>query len=366
MRLILEDHISIIEMQQGSEEWHELRSRHIGSTDTAPILKQGYKSRLRLFHEKVGTWDRSNLEEVERVFWGKVEEEAILLMAEYYNHNHEYMRNYLDGVKARNIWKSPGIGHNKKYPWMITSLDAIEIGGRRLDNGSLMQFWPLDAKNTTSMAMNVYTEGIQREYVIQNSHSMVVLEVDYSEIAFKIDGNKLRIREIPLNQELGQIIVEETRKFHEIVYRAKASKEAAEQFAREFRMSESELAYRDFMSYEPEADSTEDYEQFLKDKYKDSMSNERNGTPQEYELFRHYQQLDVVATEVSKASQLIKNQIMEIMAAENLTKIDFGSKGYYRFGRNSRMNTVKPIPGIGVLRDIAITIIQKIRDGKII
>jgi predicted phage-related endonuclease len=323
----LPSHIQLLPMEQGSQEWLDFKDGYIGGTDIAPILGESIrKSRLRLFLEKTGAWPRKNLSDNEFVFWGNVEEAPILNMLQYMDVNGEYMTHYLAKSKQKKLDTNPGILLNSKYPWMMGSLDSIEHNGVTKDFKPI-QYKYIDAKNTTSMALNSYVDGSPREYICQNHGYMTLGEWDYSEIAFKIDGNKLRIYEVPFNKELSEMIIASTYSFHLNILKYKKTHLEMLQHIENFDMFKAEQAKAELDNMEPEPDSTEDYESFMKERYRDVTTKERLATPEEVEFAHQYKIASSIEGVCKAEKQLLKNTLLKILCTEKLQKIKLSPKG---------------------------------------
>lgn len=334
----LPEHITLVPMVQGSQEWLDYRSELITSTDAAVILGQSQrKSRVRLFHEKVGTWKVGDLSDNEFVFWGSIEEKPILNMTQYIDVEGEYIKNYNEGIIQRKLDMNPGILRNSKYEWLMGSLDCIEHDGYKKTSLQPIKLKYIDAKNTTSMALNSYTDGSPREHIIQNNTNMTLGEWDYSELSYKIDGNKLRIFEVPLNKELSEMILDGTYGFQMIVLKGRKIKMERDQYIRDYDMFSAEQAQAELDSLEPEPDGPEDYEVFMKEMYRDRCVKERSATSEELELAHQYKISTAIENVAKQEKQLIKNNLIKIMTSDLLQKLIL-PKGGITYGTTIRVN----------------------------
>ena len=95
-------------LQQGSSEWHALRSRMIRASDAASIMGIGFLTPLQLWEQKMGF---SQQEENWAMFRGKeMEPEA---RAAYESHTGEIM--------------FPSVEISMQHPWAMASLDGINL-----------------------------------------------------------------------------------------------------------------------------------------------------------------------------------------------------------------------------------------------
>lgn len=106
----------IWDMEQGSQEWHDLRRKSIGSSDAAVIMGcSPWKNIIQLWKEKIGVEENGATTSYMRRGKDLEEDARILFQA-------------LQGCDDLNSF----IYQHDTYPWMIASLDGITIDGKTL------------------------------------------------------------------------------------------------------------------------------------------------------------------------------------------------------------------------------------------
>ena len=79
-------------------------------------------------------------------------------------------------------------------------------------------------------------------------------------------------------------------------------------------------------SLEPEPENLKTYEEFFKEKYKESDSEKkRAGTDKEFEICKRYKSINQQIADLTKDKQQAKNDILYFM--KNYEEVDFGKYG---------------------------------------
>lgn len=104
----------IIDVEQGSEAWHRLRRKSIGSSDASVLMSNNpWKTEWQLFQEKMGLYHHKQTQAMTR---GKELEPIALEKFE-----NEVNVNYV-----------PMVCQSEERPWQIASLDGISIPIRKV------------------------------------------------------------------------------------------------------------------------------------------------------------------------------------------------------------------------------------------
>lgn len=266
--------VQVERIPEKTDAWHERRISGIGASDVGRILGlNDYEggSCIEIFYEKIGmkpAFRESN----KFTFWGHQQEELVANAWKYYDgETDSYIRNYEAGKKIRECRNVSGVFSNTKYPHLFTNLDRmINKGAFKLTDGSLLEEnGILECKTGSSWVAKKWQEGIDPMYVVQVMQQLMIMGVDYAEIAFlELDNRNLSIYPIELNANVVQRIEDETYKFwFEMVVPAK--KLAAE---RTFELERGNLdsvrmIEHEIQKYEPSADSSERYKEFMNQRW---------------------------------------------------------------------------------------------------
>ncbi|MGF6641822.1 YqaJ viral recombinase family protein [Paraburkholderia sp. MM6662-R1] len=179
------------------EQWLEARRHGVGGSDAAPALGLSkYKTSYELWLEKTGELPPEDLDEVDRIRFGRLMEDIIA---------REYARR--EGVRVR---RRTQIIKHPTYPWMLANVDRLIEGERR----------GLECKNVDAMA---YARGdgwgepgsdqVPDEYLLQCQHYMIVLDYPEWDLAACVGGNRLERYVIRRDPSLEQMIIDGEREF---------------------------------------------------------------------------------------------------------------------------------------------------------
>ncbi|UIY60042.1 YqaJ viral recombinase family nuclease [Burkholderia cepacia] len=173
------------------EDWLEERLSGVGGSDAAAALGLSpYKTTYELWLEKTKQLAAEDLDEVERIQFGRLMEDIIA---------REYARR--EGVKVR---RRNQIVRHPKYPWMLANVDRLIEGERR----------GLECKNVDAMAFRMGewgepgTDQVPEHYLLQCQHYMIVLDYPEWDLAACVGGNRLEKFVIRRDPELEQMIVD--------------------------------------------------------------------------------------------------------------------------------------------------------------
>ena len=98
--------MKIIDIRQGTPEWHEFRRHHIGASDCAAVVgKDPFKTAFKVYNDKLGAA-------------GKPSSAAMLRGVELEPEARAYFNQKYD------IDWQPCVGEHEDYPWMGVSLDG--------------------------------------------------------------------------------------------------------------------------------------------------------------------------------------------------------------------------------------------------
>jgi putative phage-type endonuclease len=174
--------------EDGSERWHELRSRGIGGSDTASVLGIGFKSAYTLWMEKKGFWEPLPPDEgLQKIFyWGHKQETAI---AEAFIDGHPEWEAHEGGS-----WRK------KDAPWMLANPDRLLIN---METGEVSI---LEIK-TSETGTGWDNDKCPSKYVVQLRHYLWVFGLTYGYLVVKIGNSDYREFRVPadVNEPITKI-----------------------------------------------------------------------------------------------------------------------------------------------------------------
>ena len=223
---------------------------------------------------------------------------------------------------------------NPKYPWLFASLDSLinKKGGFNLLTGQpLEEEAILECKTLTFNSAKMWESGFPLYHIFQVQTYMIVMEVDYAEVAVLQDGNKFEVIPIEKDQEMCDRILNETSDFwfNKVMPAKQACKEIMKlhEAARDIEADVQEALIQ---QVEPEPDNTEDYQQFLSEIY----TREYSCVDGPQSLFRMCKK-DELAKEIIKALTNrrlnFRNHLVKYIIAEKTEMVDFGKLGNIKY-----------------------------------
>ena len=173
----------------------ETRSHGIGSSDAAASIGVcPFKTPLQLYLEKIGEIEPDDLSDVEVVQWGNRLE-------------NEIAKAYCDrlGVKVRNVNRTQV---HSEHPFMIGHVDRLVVGARRiLECKNVNHFYGAKAFG------DEYTDEVPANYLAQVNHLMIVNDINDTDLAALIGGNRLKVYRFNLDFELAEVIIQRETEF---------------------------------------------------------------------------------------------------------------------------------------------------------
>lgn len=170
--------------EQGSQEWHELRKRHIGASDAGIILGiSPWKTKYQLFEEKLGitySCETNNLQK-----YNDMEPAA-----------REHFKNLM-GIEVK-----PKVMFHPKIKYMMASLDGLSEDGKTA----------LEIKCGEATYKLAVAGKVPEHYNAQMQHQMAVLGLK-SMFYFCFDGSTGIMLEIERNDDMIELIYREEQDF---------------------------------------------------------------------------------------------------------------------------------------------------------
>lgn len=161
--------------QLSREEWLQIRSTGIGSSDAAAAIGlSSYKCSLSLWLEKTGRQPPEDLSEKEAVVWGTVMEPVLAKM-------------YAERT-GRKVRRVNAVLQHPEHPFMLANLDREVI----TESGTGV----LEIKTAGFYSAQQWEDGVPVAYQCQVLHQLAVTGHVWADVAVLIAGQEFRIYRI--------------------------------------------------------------------------------------------------------------------------------------------------------------------------
>ena len=161
--------------QLSREEWLQIRSTGIGSSDAAAAIGlSSYKCSLSLWLEKTGRQPPEDLSNKEAVVWGTVLEPVLAKM-------------YAERT-GRKVRRVNAVLQHPEHPFMLANLDREVI----TENGTGV----LEIKTAGFYSAQLWDDGVPVAYQCQVLHQLAVTGHAWADVAVLIAGQEFRIYRI--------------------------------------------------------------------------------------------------------------------------------------------------------------------------
>jgi putative phage-type endonuclease len=319
--------------------WLENRKTGIGGSDVGIILGLNpYMSKIQLFYQKLGLYPEQILEdENQSVFFGKLFEEKIRSVAQYYDFAYPkaYMQNNRLGSLQRYIYEFPYMGVSEKYPWLIGNFDGLGINKPlETEIKDINPEFVVEIKTISGRAADMWENGIPPSYITQVLTYMLIWEEVNPNIEGHLyslrDGNVLEGHYIEQNKSIMERIIEETYEFNNLI------KSAIEIIQ---NSSNDQQAFMGLQEIEPEPDDSKSYYEFMSEKAKEKeLINTIEGTTEIYNKAVKYKELASKIKEIEKEQQSYKNTIIKELVDNDAKVIDFNENGKISYSNRLYIN----------------------------
>ena len=244
-------------------DWQKLRQSFssrgmIGGSDAGTLLGWNkWKSPINLFYQSIGM-DLLPTKMNRQMAFGKMLEDTIANMWQYWDGEENFIQNMIAGNKVRKFRKIKAIIENPDYPMLFANLDGEvtlhPVHGKKKGI--------LEIKNVGKMTVDSYIDGVPPNYIAQVNHYMLVTGHKYAEICMQVDGQNMLVKTFEADPDIQQAIIQ---KATEHQMRVLSAREAI----MEAGASDKEEVYGLAAMYEPPADNSEDFNAFISVKHKD-------------------------------------------------------------------------------------------------
>lgn len=347
--------IRVFNIETHSPEWYNFRSIGIndfaGGTGGSEIshilgLSDYTPSVVKLFHQKVGTMPLS-FDDNEPMFHGRLQESTVANLWRFYDDTEDgYMNRYTEYINTKDesniVRQNKHVGGyitNKKYPYIFVSLDYLAINSfpiidsvnNLFSAGEIIPYFPVECKTLSEYVYKDWKESIPNSYIIQTNMQMMVLDVQYAEVAAIIGGNKFRVFPIERDDSICNTVFNINKKFWE--NHVLPAREIFKEYLKAKSLGDKTAAlnlYSQIQRYEPIIDSSKAYKEEATEmhsaEYEEVIGNEtiKNNILMS-KLYGEFISL------LNKRKDEYDNKIKQAFIQEHCEKITFDECGSIRF-----------------------------------
>ena len=317
--------VTLIDKRKMSNiEWQAMRSSYIGGSDMGTLMGlNAFESALELFHRKVGVISSSKPESLSTYSGHTMESVIYESYWRFYDPENPTDERLVENAVAGRVMRTARRKNftmiSKEFPWLGANLDYI------IDENKFTPPGILDCKNSLTWVSNQYESNVNPVYVIQKQDYMLVTGFDYSELAYLLDGRYPRVFPIPAERSIQEHIVRMSKEFWLTVLEGR-------KIWNDTSMSEEERL-QELSTIEPQVDSSEALEGYLKDRFKKSKKNGQMVITDEIlEVGRNYlacnEQLNTIEDDKRLQGNLIRKLFLdsgidEIVDSKNKVLISY-------------------------------------------
>lgn len=355
--------IKVFKIKTHSPEWYKFRAigtdNFIGGTGGSEIshilgLSDYTPSVVKLFHQKVGTMPLSDIDN-EPMFHGRLQEDTVAKLWQFYdgteNGYMERYKNYLLTKDKNNIIrKNKHVGGyitNKKYPYIFISLDYISENSFPIidsqyglfSSGEIIKYFPVECKTLSEYVYKDWEASIPDSYIIQVNMQMMVLDVQYAEVAAIIGGNKFRVFPIERNDNICNSVFNTNKKFWEnhVLPARKVFEEYKK--AKQSNSSSARSLYAEIQKYEPIIDSSKAYSEEATEMHEADFDVVL-ADDETFEYALHCGLYSDIISELKKIKEGYDNKLKQKFVQEHCETISFDEDGSIRYflakGKNNK------------------------------
>lgn len=287
-----------------------------------------------LYHHKIGTFIPEAFDN-EATHHGKNLENYVALNWQHYQGT---TSSYIDGFRDwdekgrrdqdlfRKAWPVGQYLVRMDMPWLFVSCDfIIDPAAVNLRTGQVLNVsCPLEIKTMSGHQAQMWEEGIPRKYIYQVNSQMMVLGVDYGEIAVLIDGRTLKVFPFLRSDIICDEIYTKTKKFwYEHVLPGRKAYKSLMEYQKAGSALGVQQAQEFIDRYEPGPDQTQEYEKWLRKKYRRDFEKKRKvaGSFGSYQLAKELAVLNQTVKELQSRAQLRRNVLLSKMIAADVGQL---------------------------------------------
>lgn len=251
MWLKTKDNLSYTDTKEMSkDQWLAYRLGGIGCSETGTIVGVNpFMSSGELWEQKIGLKGQMK-EDSAPMLWGRHLEDSVAQIWKYWkwiNNDYEegtYIEHVNSGEKQRDCRNLNYYAVNEKYPWLFGGPDRI-ITGEKEGHGVL------EIKTISGFHADQWELGTPPSYIFQIQAYMMLLGLDYAELATLKNGSHFSIIRMNREKSITDIIERECSNFWDLVTKGKEALAKGE----------------DYRQFEPEIQNSKVYEDWMKTRF---------------------------------------------------------------------------------------------------
>lgn len=310
------------------KEWLIERNNGIGGSDVGSIFGiDKYKPAIKLFHQKIGWWDTDEEDNI-AAYGGRVGEDHIYKYYwKYWNPENESSDEFLYNAnsgkvirKAKHIYS---MLKNPAFPWLLANIDFEINKWNGQPNGIL------ELKMPSSLHWNIYDAGLPPGYILQIQMYMLVTGHSFGELFALKDGRYPELFRFEANKEIQDAIIERTKNFWDKILEGR-------KIVKDKSLSDEEKQAL-LAPLEPDPESSDAYETYMKDRFRqDAFSNTIQSTPEIEDSRTDYWVEHERKNHADKAKQLQKNKIMGFMVENRVDSVTLSDKNLIKMVKTEK------------------------------
>lgn len=238
------------------EEWLTVRNSldGIGGSECGTVLGlDSYKSRIRLFYQKIGMVPNVYTDNI-YAFMGRMLEDTIVELYEHYDEDEAVMLfNHANGIKPRKVEIRKNIMRNPDYPGLFMNVD-----GRVIEHDKHEGAGVLECKQVSGQVAAKWEMGFPVKYLAQVQHYMLLPNTEWAELAQLTDGVKFYVTYIPRSESIQEKLLAMIKDFMDRVKKAREIIATTKSKEKQFQF---------ISQIEPPLEDAFDYGQFLSEKH---------------------------------------------------------------------------------------------------
>lgn len=316
-------------------QWNTWRFQNgIGASEAGSVAGvDRFLPTQKLFYQKIGIIKEKKLISYQ-AFTGRLQEELVAMQFEHFEKDFlQMMDNFEREIKVAKVERVNAFIQNPDFMHLFASLDrkilnVLKYAGR----GNA----PLECKTMDWFVGNQYENGFPIAYIFQVMQQIGIVGSDYGCLAVQTNNRDFDVFEFEFEKDMFEGYLELSEDFWNRVLKGREL--ALQKFKAEinYDVKLSEEIMHEIMMIEPSSQGTLSYQDFLKDKYRNSVKGSvRKATEEEIEL---------AISLVDKKENFVAVQ-EEFLTIENELKNRMGNIEELSLGKHGKITWKQDVKG---------------------
>jgi predicted phage-related endonuclease len=310
--------LNITDTKKMSEkDWQILRQSFstrgmVGGSDAGTLLGWNkWKSPITLYYQALGLSSMSTKMNIEMLM-GKLQEDNIAHSWQFYDKDPDkFIQNAMTKTKTRTYRNVKGIIENPAFPCLFANIDGLIT--KHPERGRKKGI--LEIKKINGITYDSYVGGIPPQYLAQVQHYMMVCDLPYAELCMRVDGKHLAVEMIEADYDIQSTILKEAMTFNARVM-------AAREDILTCGTGDQEEMLAMAAKYEPDADSSDDFDAFISAKHKArETENAMVGSAIHDDWANQYSRYSKLLKKVEENKTLYSNRLKQAMEKESANQM---------------------------------------------